>query len=221
MQEAVQGWLTPSVLFVFVNLTISVIFKLMSVTAPENGGDWHNLMRALSVTFDHFCCFSFSQPVRVRRRRCRHTSRRANRWSSPMRAAGTPKMGSPPPLFRLMVVVLRSSSTPPLRPPLPPSPSLRWGLEGEEVSVMAEVSIGFSCVLQFVCVRGSRKERIQKEVCYNLPPPLSGLHCGSCWCPSLLFPRFQAPLGACGRQPYSPIWAVSPDPHQQFLLLIV
>jgi hypothetical protein len=64
MLEAVRGWLTPPVLFVLVNLvigTIAVMSKVMSATAPGNGGDRRSLMRTPSAAFDRFRCFSFSR----------------------------------------------------------------------------------------------------------------------------------------------------------------
>lgn len=60
-----RGWLTPPVLFLFINIvigTIAVMSKLMSSAAAGDSGDQRrSLMRAPSAAFDRLRCFSFSR----------------------------------------------------------------------------------------------------------------------------------------------------------------
>ncbi|KAL6592274.1 hypothetical protein ACP70R_049538, partial [Stipagrostis hirtigluma subsp. patula] len=64
---AARGWLTPPVLFVFINIvvgTIVVANRFMSASAaPDDDGEQRRglLLRAPSAAFDRFRCFSFSR----------------------------------------------------------------------------------------------------------------------------------------------------------------
>ncbi|KAL6628903.1 hypothetical protein ACP70R_028668 [Stipagrostis hirtigluma subsp. patula] len=64
---AARGWLTPPVLFLFINIvvgTIVVANRLMATAAEadDDGGERRGLLlRAPSAAFDRFRCFSFSR----------------------------------------------------------------------------------------------------------------------------------------------------------------